>query len=202
MPLLDCAAGMWVLLSCSCCAEWLSGALWASAFVPIAFSHWCHSLSLCIVNGVCRCTLLVLPVSVFCWCPLIICLLMEMTFISTAANRLILERPTCLLISHSIFITGAISLICNWGDRLLMHLRHSMKSGADGWGAALGQVCDREKRVIGCCLLDMRKVSRWCLGRLICSISFGCQHLFTLIACVIGGKPTYAVALSVCWRSQ
>lgn len=30
----------------------------------------------------------------------------------------------------------------------------------------------------------MRKVSRWCLGWLICSISFRCQHLFTLIACV------------------
>lgn len=201
--------------------------LWVSALVSFVFSHRCHSLSLCIVNGLCRCAVLVLPASKFCWCPLIISLLMEMAFISTAAfdqsdspvlrpptldstskailsSGVIWERPTCLLISYIIFIMGSISLLQQFSnalrlsDRMLLHIRFSIKSGAGGWGVALG-----EKQVIGCCLLYMCMVPRWCFGRLICSISVRCHHLFTLTACVRKikhgtWKPTYAVALSVC----
>lgn len=121
---------MWVLLLCCHCAEWLSRALWASALVPFAFLHRCHSSSLCIVNGVCRCAVLVLPVSGFCWCPLIICLLIhqhcslcsiwqscpwstQLGFhqYSRPVQQTHLERPTCLLISHSICVTGVVSLM-------------------------------------------------------------------------------------------
>lgn len=190
--------------------------LWVSALASFVFPHRCHSLSLCIVNDLCRCAVLVLPASRFCWCPLIISLLIEMAFISTAAfaqsdnpvlrpptlastskailsNGVIWERPTCLLISYIIFIIGAVSLLqqfsnalrlSNWGDRLLLHIRLSIKSGAGGWGVELGQLCARERQVIGCCLLDTCMVPRWCFGRLICSISVRSHHLFTLTACV------------------
>lgn len=198
----------WNILSCWHCAEW-SSQTWVSALVSFVFSHRCHSLSLCIVNGLCRCAVLVLPASRFCWCPLIISLLMEMAFISTPLlNLTVLSsghppwlqpvKPSCpsgrdthvcwaptLYSLWASFVYSSSSLM-HWrlSNRLLLHIRFFIKSGAGGWGVVLGQLCVREKQVIGCCLLWMCMVPRWCFGRLICSISVRCHHLFTLTACV------------------
>lgn len=130
---------------------------WASALLSRS-----HSISLCIVNGLCRCAVLVLPASGFCRFPLIICLLMEMAFITTEAfsqsgspvlkpptlasdiailsNGVIWEKQTPMSahLPHYIHHGGnfySSSSLMHWvtGDRLLLHIRFSKKEIWSRW---------------------------------------------------------------------
>lgn len=98
---------------------------WASALLSR-----CHSISLCIVNGLCRCAVLVLPASGFCRCPLIIWLLMEMAFITTEAfaqsdSPPVLKPPT--LASNIAILSNRV--IWEKQTHMSAHLPHYIHHG-------------------------------------------------------------------------